>query len=206
MAWSRRRGVVVGAVIGLVVGTVAAVAIALGGGDTNAGTDVILTQPGSVQEPATSSGQEPATFPVAKEVQGTPLPDDTFDRLAGGGTASFADYRGTPLVVNVWAAWCPPCQQEMPAFEQVHQAMGDRVRFVGLDRADSRSDAQAFAKQRNITYDLLFDPDDTFAPQIGVAVMPTTLLVSADGVVVKTLAGTVSADELTAAINEAFPA
>jgi peroxiredoxin len=84
--------------------------------------------------------------------------------------------------------------------------MGDRVRFVGLDRADSRSDAQAFAKQRNITYDLLFDPDDTFAPEVGVAVMPTTLLVSADGVVVKTLTGTVSADELTAAIQEAFPA
>ena len=100
-------------------------------------------------------------------MQGTPLPDDTFEHLSGEGTASFADYRGTPLVVNVWAAWCPPCQQEMPAFEQVHQAMGDRVRFVGLDRADSRSDAQAFAKQRNITYDLLFDPDDTFAPQIG---------------------------------------
>ena len=197
MAWSRRRGVIVGAAIGVVVGTVAAVAIALSGGDTHAGTDVVLTQPGSVQEPA--------TFPVAKEVQGTPLPGGTFDRLTGDGTATFADYRGTPLVVNVWAAWCPPCQQEMPAFEQVHQAMGDRVRFVGLDRADSRSDAQAFAKQRNITYDLLFDPDDTFAPAMGVAVMPTTLLVSADGVVLKTLSGTVSANALTAAIQETFP-
>ena len=108
--------------------------------------------------------------------------------------------------MNVWAAWCPPCQQEMPDFERVHQAMGDRMRFVGLDRADSRSDAQQFAAQRNITYDLLFDPDDTFAPAMGVAVMPTTLLVSPDGVVVKTLSGTVSADQLTAAIQEAFPA
>jgi peroxiredoxin len=84
--------------------------------------------------------------------------------------------------------------------------MGDRVRFVGLDRADSRSDAQQFAAQRKITYDLLFDPDDTFAPAMGVAVMPTTLLVSPDGVVVKTLAGTVTADQLTAALQEAFPA
>ena len=53
---------------------------------------------------------------------------------------------------------------------------------------------------------LLFDPEDTFAPQLGVAVMPTTLLVSPEGVVVKTMAGTVTSDELTAAINEAFPA
>jgi thiol-disulfide isomerase/thioredoxin len=198
MAWSRRRSVAVGVVTGLVVGAIAAVAITLGSGDDTRRPEVTLTQPGIVAEPG--------TFPVAKEVKGTPLPDATFALLAGTGTASFADYRGTPLVVNVWAAWCPPCQQEMPDFERVHQAMGDRVRFVGLDRADSRSDAQAFAKQRNITYDLLFDPDDTFAPEVGVAVMPTTLLVSADGVVVKTLTGTVSADELTAAIQEAFPA
>jgi thiol-disulfide isomerase/thioredoxin len=198
MPRSRRRSVVVGVVIGLVLGAIAAVAIAFGSSGGGTTPDATLTQPGAVVEPG--------TFPVAKEVQGTALPDDTFERLAGDGRTSFADYRGTPLVVNVWAAWCPPCQQEMPDFEQVHQAMGDRVRFVGLDRADSRSDAQDFAKQRNITYDLLFDPDDTFAPQMGVAVMPTTLLVSADGVVVKTLAGSVSADELTAAIQEAFPA
>ena len=77
---------------------------------------------------------------------------------------------------------------------------------MGIDRADSRSTAEAFAAQRKITYDLVFDPDDTFAPGLGVAVMPTTVLVSPDGVVVKTMAGTVSADALTAAIEEAFPA
>jgi thiol-disulfide isomerase/thioredoxin len=201
MAWSRRRGVLVGAVAGLIIGTVAAVVIASTGGSAGTGgqkPDAVLEQPGPASEPG--------TFPVAKEVQGTPLPDGTYQRLSGDGSVRFADYRGTPLVVNVWAAWCPPCQQEMPDFERVHQAMGDRVRFVGLDRADSRSDAQQFAAQRKITYDLLFDPDDTFAPAMGVAVMPTTLLVSPDGVVVKTLAGTVTADQLTAALQEAFPA
>jgi cytochrome c biogenesis protein CcmG/thiol:disulfide interchange protein DsbE len=197
MAWSRRRSVLVGSVAGLVVGIIAAVAIAAtGGGATK--PDAVLDQPGQASPPD--------TFPVAKELQGTPLPDRTYQRLSGDGTIRLADYRGTPLVVNVWAAWCPPCQQEMPDFEQVHQALGDRVRFVGIDRADSRGTAQAFAAQRKITYDLLFDPDDTFAPELGVAVMPTTVLVSADGVVVKTMAGTVSADALTAAIQGAFPA
>jgi len=197
MAWSRRRSVLVGVVVGVVAGVAAFAIIATTGGSDDR-ADVVLD--------GASPRTGPGSFPVAKEVQGTPLPAGSFEHLSGGGTTSFADYRGTPMVVNVWAAWCPPCQQEMPDFERVHQAMGDRVRFVGLDRADSRSAAQAFAKQRSITYDLLFDPDDTFAPAIGVAVMPTTLLVSADGVVVKTLSGTVNADELTAAINEAFPA
>jgi peroxiredoxin len=196
MPWSRRRSVLVGAVAGLVIGTIAAVVIASSGGSAGR-PDAVLQQPGPVSEPG--------TFPVAKDVQGTPLPDGTFQRLSGDGTVRFADYRGTPLVINVWAAWCPPCQQEMPDFQRVHEAMGDRVDFIGLDRADSRSDAQQFAAQRGITYDLLFDPDDTFAPAMGVAVMPTTLLVSADGVVVKTLSGTVSANALTAAIQETFP-
>ena len=108
--------------------------------------------------------QEPASLPVAKDVSGVHLPDETLRRCWAAGTKALAAYRGTPLVVNVWASWCPPCQQEMPAFQQVHEALGDRVRFVGLDRADSRSDAASFAQQRGITYDLLFDPDDTFAP------------------------------------------
>ena len=93
----------------------------------------------------------------------------------------------------------------MPAFQEVHEALGDRVSFVGLDRADSRSAARSFASDRGITYDLLFDPDDTFAPTMGVAIMPTTLLVSPQGVVVKTLAGAIDAAQLTNAINEAFP-
>jgi|SoiMethySBSTD1v2_1073268.scaffolds.fasta_scaffold694882_1 cytochrome c biogenesis protein CcmG/thiol:disulfide interchange protein DsbE len=197
MPWSRRRSVLVGVVAGLLIGTAAAIVIA-STGDSAGKPDVVLDQPGAPSEPG--------TFPVAKDVKGTPLPDGTFEHLSGGGSARFADYRGTPLVINVWAAWCPPCQQEMPDFQRVHEALGDRVRFVGLDRADSRSAAQQFASERGITYDLLFDPDDTFAPEIGVAVMPTTLLVSPEGVVVKTLSGTVSADQLTAAIQEAFPA
>jgi thiol-disulfide isomerase/thioredoxin len=195
MAWSRRRSIVAGVVIGLVLGTVAAAIIGWSASGSN-GPDATLTEPGAAQEPA--------SLPVAKDVTGVTIPDDSFD-LLGGGHKALSDYRGAPLVVNVWASWCPPCQQEMPAFQEVHQALGDRVRFVGLDRADSRADATAFAQQRKIGYDLLFDPDDRLAPQLGVAVMPTTLLVSAQGVVVKTLAGALTADQLRAAINRAFP-
>jgi peroxiredoxin len=193
MAWSRRRSIVVGVVVGLALGIGAAAIIGWSGGG---GPDATLTQPGAVQEPA--------SLPVAKDVTGSTVPDVTLPLLDGGQKA-LSGYRGKPLVLNVWASWCPPCQQEMPAFQQVHESLGERVQFVGLDRADSRSDATSFAQQRKITYDLLFDRDDTLAPQLGVAVMPTTLLVSADGVVVKTLAGAITADQLTAAIKQAFP-
>lgn len=191
MAWTRRRSIVVGALIGLAVGTLAAVAIGLSG---RGSSTAHLTTPGPTQE----SG-----IGTAKDVNGATLPDQQFDLLAGG-SARLTDYRGKPLVLNVWAAWCPPCQQEMPAFEQVHQALGDKVQIVGLDRADGRDAAVSFAGERHITYPLLFDPDDAFAPQLGIAVMPTTLFVSADGVVVKSHAGTFDAATLTKTIQQTF--
>jgi len=187
MAWTRRRSIVAGAVIGVTVGTLAAVLIGLTGGGSS--STVHLTDPGATQEPGIG---------VAKDVSGKTLPDASFDLLAGG-RAALADYRGKPLVLNVWASWCPPCAQEMPAFQQVHEAMGDKV-----DRNDSRAAASDFVTARHITYPLLFDPDDVVSPQLGIAVMPTTLFVSADGVVVKSHAGALSADELTKLIQGSF--
>lgn len=52
--------------------------------------------------------------------------------LVDGDQTSLADYRGTPLVVNFFAAWCPGCYAEMPDLERVHQRLGDQVQFLGL--------------------------------------------------------------------------
>jgi cytochrome c biogenesis protein CcmG/thiol:disulfide interchange protein DsbE len=189
--WTRRRSIATGVAVGLVVGALAAVLLARTGGDD--GPDARLTGPGTSAEIGT-----------ARDMSGESLPDLSFELLAGG-DARLANYRGKPLVLNVWASWCPPCQQEMPAFEEVHRALGDRVRIVGLDRSDGRDAAIDFAAKRAITYPLLFDPEDTFAPVLGIAVMPTTLFVSADGVVVKSHAGTLDAGGLTKLIEESFP-
>jgi thiol-disulfide isomerase/thioredoxin len=192
MAWTRRRSIIAGGVIGAVVGTLAALLIGFTGGDST--PTAHLTNPGPTPEPGIGT---------AKDVSGATLPNGDFELLAGG-TARLADYRGKPLVVNVWATWCPPCAQEMPAFEQVHQAFDGRVQIVGIDRTDSRNAAADFATARHITYPLLLDPQDSFAPRLGIAVMPTTLFVSPDGVVVKSHAGALTADELTQLIQESF--
>src|SRR6476659_8928123 len=147
MAWTRRRSIITGVVIGVALGTLAAVLIGLSGGGSSPSI-VHLTDPGAVQEPGIG---------VAKDVSGKTLPDASFDLLAGG-RAALADFRGKPLVLNVWASWCPPCAQEMPAFQDVHEALGDKVQIVGLDRNDSRDAASDFVTARHITYPLLFDP------------------------------------------------
>ena len=52
--------------------------------------------------------------------------------------------RGTPVVVNVWAAWCGPCQAEAPLLHEASQTYGDRVQFLGVDILDSLDGARGF--------------------------------------------------------------
>ena len=67
---------------------------------------------------------------------GEPAPPTPF-LLFDGTEATFADYRGRPLVVNFWASWCPSCVAEMSAaFRPVQEQLGDRVAFLGMNTQD----------------------------------------------------------------------
>jgi thiol-disulfide isomerase/thioredoxin len=139
---------------------------------------------------------------VACADNGTDVPDgaeaglvveyDTFD----GDTATLADYRGRPLVVNFWASWCAPCVTEMPDIEAVHQASGDRVAFVGLSTDFRRSDATAMADKTGVTYDLGYDPDEQIVRRFLTVGLPVTVFVRADGTIATVHSGPLSEDEL----------
>jgi thiol-disulfide isomerase/thioredoxin len=118
-----------------------------------------------------------------------------FDRLTGGQT-SFAAFRGKPLVVNFFSSTCVPCQTEMPAFEQIHQELADRVTFVGLDVQDTVAAGQAFVAAVKVTWELGRDPDAAILQSLGGVGLPTTLLADRDGRVVFTHLGALPADEL----------
>ena len=54
--------------------------------------------------------------------------------------------RGTPVVVNVWAAWCGPCKAEAPLLHTASQTYGDRVQFLGVDILDSLDGARGSSR------------------------------------------------------------
>jgi len=183
----RRRSLIVGSLIGLVAAVV--IALLLTGGNSG-GT--VLDEPGGSPEPTLGPG---------RDVTGQMLPDGTFT-LLGGGSARFADYRGKPLVVNVWSSTCAPCVKEMPAMEQVHQAEGDAVAFLGVNPQDRAETAQRFAGKTGVTYDLALDPAGDLTAHMGVAFLPTTFLVGPDGTVRHVERGELTATELTTLIAE----
>lgn len=137
------------------------------------------------------------------EAVGDPVPDMSF-AMRDGSTASLADYEGEPVVVNFFASWCQPCLREMPGFERVHQELGDRVRFLGVNLQDSPSAAGAIIEQTGITYDVALDPQGSLYNAFEGFTMPTTVFVNPDGTIAELRGGEISAGALRDKIEELF--
>lgn len=138
---------------------------------------------------------------VGEDRTGNTLPGWSFARLEGG-SVDFAHYRGKPLVINFFASTCPPCIEEMPAFEAVHKQLSDTVGFVGVSLKESVEDGRDIVGRTKVTYDIIRDPSARLAKQLGVVVMPSTFFVSAEGVVVDSALGALTSEELQAKIEK----
>lgn len=127
--------------------------------------------------------------------------DLPFTTLAGG-PANFTDYAGMPLVINFFARSCAACVSEMPEFEEVFRSFDGAVAFVGISTDPRKSDAEILVAETGVTYDLGWDPSAELFDHFGGFAMPTTIFVSADGVVRETWSGVLTAADLTAKIEE----
>ena len=107
-----------------------------------------------------------------------------------------ADYfDGRPLVVNLWASWCPPCVREMPMLEAAERAHSD-VRFVFINQREHADLVRQFLIEHGLELEtVLRDHSGDFSAAVGAHVMPTTLFFAADASLMKRYYGEV--DETT---------
>jgi peroxiredoxin len=147
--------------------------------------------------------QEPQAV-VDGTPEGDPFPTTDLAKLDGG-LGSLRDYRGKPVVVNFFASYCAPCIKEMPALQRVHDDLGHRVHFVGIDVKDPQKDAEAFVEQTGVRYDLLRDPSGTVTSEVGVINLPATFLLSPEGRIVAAHPGEASEAELRELITTRYP-
>jgi peroxiredoxin len=111
---------------------------------------------------------------------GEPLPDLTLPCFTGEEPFRLADLRG-PAVVNLWASWCTPCRDELPALQRYADRAAREVHVVGVVTEDRRSAAAALAEDLGITFPALDDPDAELRKELGVLGLPATLFVDAAG-------------------------
>ncbi|MHA5871143.1 TlpA family protein disulfide reductase, partial [Pseudomonas aeruginosa] len=112
--------------------------------------------------------------------RGTRLPELSL-RNAAGESVQLADFRGRPLVINLWASWCPPCRREMPVLQQA-QAENPDVVFLFANQGESAETVRHFLQGENLRLDnLLFDNGGQLGQQVGSVALPTTVFYTAEG-------------------------
>lgn len=154
--------------------------------------------------PSTSSAEpspSPALEPLGALGGGDPLPPAELAYLEGDERLRVHEL-SRPAVINFWASWCTFCVDEMPDFETVHQALGDEVVFVGVNKEDHLDKARRLGTETGVTYELVIDPDGSFFRDVQGRGMPTTLFVDGDGVIVHRHTGPLTAERLRALVEE----
>ena len=121
---------------------------------------------------------------VDRSHKGTPAPDTAFVD-PDGGEISLADFRGTPVLVNLWATWCAPCVKELPtlnALAHKHDKDGALgIIAVSQDMAPQGS-VEAFLAERDLgRFAAFHDPEMKLTDALKVQIMPTTILYDAQG-------------------------
>lgn len=134
---------------------------------------------------------------------GVPTEVEAADRgdpvdLAGtdleGNDVDLAEMRGKPVVVSVWASWCPPCIAEQPDLNEAAQQLGSDAHFVGLNIRDaSREDATAFTRTLDVAYPSIYSSDGaallSFAGTLGPRSIPSTVVLDAEGRIAASVQG-----------------
>jgi cytochrome c biogenesis protein CcmG/thiol:disulfide interchange protein DsbE len=127
------------------------------------------------------------------------------DAAVADGELSLQELRGSPVVLNFWASWCPPCREEAPRLERLWRERRARgVVVLGLDMQDLTGDAREFIREFGISYPNVRDPGDEVARDWGVTGLPETFFLSARGRVVAHVIGAISTPQLEEGIAAAL--
>jgi cytochrome c biogenesis protein CcmG/thiol:disulfide interchange protein DsbE len=155
---------------------------------------VVARQDDTSLDSAVANGGAPAA----------PGTDIALPALNGGGQTRLADLRGRIVILNFWASWCGPCEQEAPALERAqHTLQPNGGTVLGVTYKDYAADSRRFVRRFDISYPTLRDDKLQLAPKFGTNKLPETFVLDRQGRVVAISRGEVSQKFLDAAIQRA---
>ena len=113
---------------------------------------------------------------------GTPAPDVAFED-PDGQPARLSDFRGKPLLVNLWATWCAPCVAEMPTLDALAEREQGKLRVLTISEdLDGREKVEAFLGERRFRHlEAWLDPKMDLMTAMGVSTLPATILYDSEG-------------------------
>lgn len=137
---------------------------------------------------------------------GDEAPDFTTVSL-NGDIVSLSDFRGQPVWVNFWGAWCAPCRAEMPDIQVAWQELEPQgLMLLALSLGDKPSEAASFARKVGATFPILVDPDRTLTGEAyPIYNFPTHIFVDEQGIVRNIVLAPMSADQAIEAAASVLP-
>jgi thiol-disulfide isomerase/thioredoxin len=137
---------------------------------------------------------------VAPE-QGALAPNFTLETVYGD-TVQLSDFQGKVILLNFWAVWCPPCLEEMPSIQKVHERFGDQLVVLAVNAGDSREDALSFRETYRLSFETLLDSENKVESQYRVRGLPTTFFIDEQGIIQITHIGFMEESQLAGYLTE----
>lgn len=194
---TRRRGqAALGAAVVVAIAAVAFLFARAGGDDAPAPAS---TDPFATAAPSAASRADLGPLVAARPTIGELAPDFALLDARDGTVRKLSDFRGTPVLVNWYASWCGPCKAEIPEFNAVIQAVGDRIVILGVNYQESAARAVGILDELQATFPAVLDSDAAVADHYRVGNrLPSSFFVDRDGVLRAMKIGQVTPDELPA--------
>lgn len=147
---------------------------------------------------AADSGTVITIPPLPAAVRGTGTAPDFSLELFDGTRFSLGSHLqndGRPLILNLWASWCPPCREEMPDLDAA-AAANPGVVILGVAVDDDPVAAAAFAAEIAIGYPAGFDEADRVGRGYPTSGLPATFVISSDGMLIQTVFGRLTTSDI----------
>jgi cytochrome c biogenesis protein CcmG, thiol:disulfide interchange protein DsbE len=138
-------------------------------------------------------------------VVGKPAPDFSLQTIAGK-EIRLSNLKGRPVLINLWASWCPPCRYEMPGIQAAYEKYKDQGLVVlGVDFTvqDNLTDVKAFVQELNLTFPILLDETgDVSSGLYGMRGLPTSYFIDPEGVLQRIQVGAMLPEKLEEYLGE----
>lgn len=144
------------------------------------------------------------TFGSTGAKVGQKLPEATFEVLESDQQVVLP-VKGKYTIINLWATWCPPCQEEMPEIQKFYEKYksDDSIAFYSINLDESNQEIKSFFRKYKLSFPVLIDHDEKSLEMLSTDGIPTTVIVSPDGIVKFRRVGSITLDELEGALFRA---
>ncbi|AKJ03017.1 cytochrome c biogenesis protein CcmG/thiol:disulfide interchange protein DsbE [Archangium gephyra] len=126
-------------------------------------------------------GSNPREVPFM--LKGQAAPPFTLKALDSGMRVTSEQLKGRPMVINFWASWCGPCKMEHPVLEWGAREFGGQAQFLGVVFEDTEDNARQFLARMGASFPQLIDQNSGVAVAYGVAGVPETYFIDAQGII-----------------------